>query len=90
MKIQDLFEQIALGENRLNELFQKGYSAHDKIKQELLSLINCYELLKEKTQGKNQGIEDRYSSRLKEVKVRIDKLLVRAKKIDIKLRVDEL
>ena len=89
--IEDLFEQIGLGENRFNYLFkEQGYNACDKIKQELLSIINCYELLKEKTQGKNQGIEDRYSSRLKEAKIRIDKLLVRAKKLGIKLRVDEL
>ena len=89
--IEDLFEQIGLGENRLNYLFkEQGYNACDKIKEELLSLINCYELLKEKTQCKSHDIEDRYSSRLKEVKARIDELLGRAKKLSIELRVDEL
>jgi len=81
--IEDLFEQIESGENRLNDLFKEGYSAYEKIKQELIALINCYELLKEKTQGHNQDIENRYSFRIQEAGIRINKLLERAEKLGI-------
>jgi len=81
--IEDLFEQIESGENRLKDFFAQGYSAYEKIKQELIALVNCYELLKEKTQGRNQGIENRYSWRIAEAGVKINKLLGHAEKLGI-------
>jgi len=78
--IKDLFEEIEGVEYRLKNLFKAGHSEYDTIKQELISLINWYELFKEKTQGQNQSIENNYSFQLKEARDRINKLLKHAKK----------
>ena len=86
-QIEDLFEQIKIGEARLDNLFKEDKNS-DKIKVELISLLNCHELLKEKTQGRNQYIEDNYSSRLKVTEERINKLLERAEKIGVRVRGD--
>ncbi|MCK4249529.1 MAG: hypothetical protein KAX15_07090 [Candidatus Omnitrophica bacterium] len=88
--IKDLFEEIGSVENRLEDLFDQGYSAYDKIKEELIALVNCYELLKGKTQGQNQSIESSYSFQIEGVRDRINKLLKRAEKLGITIGTNRL
>jgi len=88
-QIEDLFEQIKIGEARLDNLFNQDKNGDpDKIRQELISMRNYHELLQEKTEGRNQYIEDNYRSRLKITGERINKLLERAEKTGITIGIN--
>ena len=88
--IEDMFEQIKIIENKLDQLFTEGHNSYDKVMQELVCLVNIHELLKEKVQVYGQFIKSRFSLRLREARVRLNKLLERTEKAGIKVKTHDL